>query len=220
MIKQLRNFALVPPAQTTPNLLGSRESHVYLEGRLTKTLIGSEEAGFIAARDSFYLASLGRNGRPYFQHRCGPKGFLHLLDTTTLGFAVFRGSRRYISNGSLLSSWKTRLSLTDYASLRSLKIWAQAEISEDPAIMERFTRSSFCATIDLIFLFHVRAFDWNCPPRIAPRSYSAEHPAGFALAAQPNAATARVERESAQPLISGTATSHRSEMADFQGRPI
>lgn len=162
MVKQLASFALVPAAQTTANGLSSRERHVYLEGRSAKTRIGSKEAEFIAARDSFYVASLGENGPPYIQYRYGPRGFLRMLDAATLGFAVFRGSRGYISNGKIPSSWRTCLSLTDYSSLRSLKIWAETEISEDLAMMERFMGSSFGATIDRIFLFHVRALDWNC----------------------------------------------------------
>jgi predicted pyridoxine 5'-phosphate oxidase superfamily flavin-nucleotide-binding protein len=183
MVKQLRNFALVPAAQTTPNRLGSRERHVYLDGRSTKMRIGSEEAAFIAARDSFYVASLGENGPPYIQYRYGPRGFLRMLDTATLGFAVFRGSRGYISNGDVPSSWRTCLSLTDYSSLRSLKIWAETEISEDLAMMERFTGGSFGITIDRIFLFHVRALDWNCS-HIAPDSNSDEDAPQFALAAR------------------------------------
>jgi hypothetical protein len=180
MAKQLRSLTFVPETQTTLSRLGSRERHVYLEGRSTKTRIGSEEAEFIAARDSFYVASLGENGPPYIQYRYGPRGFLRMLDTATLGFAVFRGSRGYISNGDVPSR-RTCLSLTDYSSLRSLKIWAETEISEDLAMMERFTGSSFRATIDRIFLFHVRALDWNCS-HIVPDSTSDEDTPQLALA--------------------------------------
>jgi hypothetical protein len=182
MVKQLRSFALVPAAQTTLNRLGSRERHLCLEGRSKKTRIGSEEAEFIAARDSFYVASLGENGPPYIQYRYGPRGFLRMLDAATLGFAVFRGSRGYISNGDVPSSWRTCLSLTDYSSLRSLKIWAETEVSEDVAMMERFTGSSFGTIIDRIFLFHVRALDWNCS-HIAPDSNSDEYVSRSTVAA-------------------------------------
>jgi predicted pyridoxine 5'-phosphate oxidase superfamily flavin-nucleotide-binding protein len=182
MVKQLRNFALVPAAQTTPNRLAWREGGVYLEGRSTKSRIGSEEARFIAARDSFYVASLGENGPPYIQYRYGPKGFLRMLDTATLGFAVFRGSRGYISNGNAPSSWRTCLSLTDHSSLQSLKIWAETEISEDPITMEKFADSSYGATIDRIFLFHVRAIDWNWQQHTAQRSDTRQYSPRFALA--------------------------------------
>jgi predicted pyridoxine 5'-phosphate oxidase superfamily flavin-nucleotide-binding protein len=180
MVKLLRNVTLV---RATPNRLSPRKNHVYLEGRSRKTRIGSEEARFIAARDSFYVASLSENGPPYIQYRYGPKGFLRLLDTTTLGFAVFRGSRGYISDGNVSSSWRTCLSLTDYSSPRSLKIWAETEISEDPAMIERFTGSNFGPTVDRVFLFHVRALDWN-GSQIGPGPASDEDAPQFALAAR------------------------------------
>ena len=49
--------------------------------------LGPDEAEFIAARDSFYLASVTETGWPYVQHRGGPPGFLHVLDAHTLAFA-------------------------------------------------------------------------------------------------------------------------------------
>ncbi len=41
---------------------------------------------FIAERDSFYLGTAGADGQPYIQHRGGPKGFLRVLDESTLAF--------------------------------------------------------------------------------------------------------------------------------------
>lgn len=38
--------------------------------------LGTEEAMFISRRDSFYLATVTRDGWPYVQHRGGPMGFL------------------------------------------------------------------------------------------------------------------------------------------------
>ena len=52
------------------------------------------EVEFIAARDSFYIATISETGWPYVQHRGGPVGFLKVLDETTLGFADFRGNRQ------------------------------------------------------------------------------------------------------------------------------
>jgi hypothetical protein len=164
MIQQLYNFsdlALVPAVKTGPERLNMLKNHVCVGPQSTKTRIGSEEAAFIAARDSFYLSSLGKNGQSYIQYRCGSKGCLHMLDSTTLGFAVYRGSRQYISDGSFFSSMKTCLSLTDYSSLRGLKIWAEADISEDLAMTEIFS-GIYGTMINRIFLFHIRALDWNC----------------------------------------------------------
>src|SRR6187401_2810342 len=62
--------------------------------------LSSEETAFIAERDSFYMASVTSNGWPYVQHRGGPKGFLKVIDETTVAFADYGGNRQYISTGN------------------------------------------------------------------------------------------------------------------------
>lgn len=56
-------------------------------------LISEQEAQFIAARDSFYMASVSETGWPYVQHRGGSVGFMKVLDEKTIGFADFSGNR-------------------------------------------------------------------------------------------------------------------------------
>ena len=46
-------------------------------------------AAFIAARDSFYMATVSETGWPYVQHRGGPPGFLKVLDEKTLASPTF-----------------------------------------------------------------------------------------------------------------------------------
>jgi hypothetical protein len=54
-----------------------------------------------------------------------------------------------------------------------LKIWADAEVSEDPAIMEKLAKSrGHTPATHLAFLFHVRAFGWNYEKHIMQRSAS------------------------------------------------
>ena len=88
----------------------------------TTTGWGPAEAAFIAARDSFYMATVTETGWPYVQHRGGPAGFLRVLDERTLGFADFRGNRQYVSVGSLGRDDRVALILVDYAHQRRLKI--------------------------------------------------------------------------------------------------
>ena len=71
------------------------------------------EAEFIAARDSFYMASVSETGWPYVQHRGGPAGFVRILDGNTLGFADFRGNRQYVSVGNLRGDDRVSLFFMD-----------------------------------------------------------------------------------------------------------
>ena len=182
MSEQPNNFgdlAFTPAVKATQERLGSRHSYARLEGRTLKTTIGPEEAAFIAARDSFYLATVSENGWPYIQYRGGPKGFLRLLDATTLAFADFRGNRQYISTGNVLSTGRTCLFLMDYPSQERLKIWAEAEVSDDPAVLGKLAHQNYKATIERAFLFRVLAFDWNCQQHIVQRYTPAEYTATF-----------------------------------------
>ena len=136
--------------------LDSSEHYSRTEGGSIKTQLGPSETAFIAGQDSFYIAAIGEDRWPYTQRRRGPKGFLRVLDATVIGFASMASSRRYISPGNAL------LFLIDHTLQARLKIWADAEVSKDPAIIEKLAKSrGHTLATDLAFLFHVRAFSCN-----------------------------------------------------------
>jgi uncharacterized protein len=116
---------------------GSRASYARMEttgGWATE--IDENLEAFIAAQDSFFLATTNAAGQPYIQHRGGPKGFLRRLDPHTLAFADFRGNRQYISVGNLAENNKAHLFLIDYAHAQRVKIWGEARVVEDdPALL-------------------------------------------------------------------------------------
>ena len=110
------------------------------------------------------------------QFRGGPKGFLKVIDNTTLGMADFRGNLQYISVGNLKSSKKASLFLIDYPSQRRLKIWAESEVLDadrNQALLEKVRAPDYKAVTERIILFKIQAYDWNCPQHITPR-YTAE----------------------------------------------
>ncbi len=130
------------------------------------------EAAFIAARDSFYMATVSETGWPYVQHRGGPRGFLKLLDDRTLAFADYRGNRQYISTGNLAADDRACLFLMDYTRPARLKIYARVEtlaLDADPALIALVTTSDYKAKLERIFRLHLETFDWNCPQHITPR---------------------------------------------------
>ena len=135
------------------------------------------ETAFIASRDSFYMATVSETGWPYMQHRGGPAGFLKVLDDKTLGFADFRGNRQYISLGNLQADGRVSLFLMDYPRRARLKIFARAEVKDlaaDPDLAERLALLGYKAKVERAMLFHLEAFDWNCPQHITPRFTEAE----------------------------------------------
>jgi predicted pyridoxine 5'-phosphate oxidase superfamily flavin-nucleotide-binding protein len=127
---------------------------------------------FIAARDSFYMATVSENGWPYIQHRGGPPGFLKVLDEKTLGFADFRGNRQYISLGNIAADDRVSLILVDYPNRARLKILAHMaarDLAADPDLAARLTLPGYKGKPERAFLLHLENFDWNCPQHITPR---------------------------------------------------
>jgi predicted pyridoxine 5'-phosphate oxidase superfamily flavin-nucleotide-binding protein len=72
-----------------------------------------DEKEYLGEPDTFSMASLGESGWPYVQHREGPKGIRKVIDDTTLAFADFRGNKKYISTGNLLSDNRVALLVVD-----------------------------------------------------------------------------------------------------------
>ena len=135
------------------------------------------EKAFIVARDGFYMATANVDGWPYVQFRGGPAGFLKVFDDTTFGYADFRGNRQYISTGNLQENDRVALFFMDYVNQRRLKVMARTKIftaEERPDLVTLVEDPNYRARIERVVLFHVVAFDWNCPKHITPRFTEAE----------------------------------------------
>ena len=136
-----------------------------------RDLLGEVESDFIAARDSFYMATVSENGWPYIQHRGGPPGFLRVLGPNALGFADLRGNRQMLSTGNLAVNDRVALFLMDYPQRSRLKILGHARIvpaAKEPELAGRLTPAG-SRGVERIVLIDVEAFDWNCPKFITPR---------------------------------------------------
>ena len=151
---------------------GSRSNYERMEKFTSTEGLTQREIQLIAQRDSFYTASLGENEFPYIQHRGGPKGFLKVLDPNTLGFLDFSGNMQYISVGNIQTNNKVSLILVDYPHRSRFKIYAEAEIKsikEHPELAEQLALDGYKHKPERIILYHIKAFDWNCPQHITPR---------------------------------------------------
>ena len=135
--------------------------------------LSSREAGFIAERDTFYMATVNTDGWPYVQHRGGPPGFLRVLGPRQLAYADFRGNTQLISVGNVTTNDRVSLILMDYPNRRRLKILghirfesAQDVPVEDLAAVEL---PEYRALVERVVYIEVAAFDWNCPQHITQR---------------------------------------------------
>ena len=134
-------------------------------------------AAFIAARDSFYIATVSASGWPYVQHRGGPAGFLRVLDETTLGFADYRGNPQYITLGNVATDDRVALILVDYPRRARIKILAHLavhDLAAEPDLAARLATPGAGGRPERGFTLKLASFDWNCPQHIIPRFTAAE----------------------------------------------
>ena len=171
-------LAFTPAVKAVQEQQGSRSAYRRLEaGEPHHDRLGPAEAAFLAARDSFYLATVSETGWPYVQHRGGPPGFVRVLDERTIGFADLGGNRQYVSVGNLGHDDRVALILVDYPARRRLKLLGRARLVEpeaDPETLARLALPGQEVRVERGILIEVEAFDWNCPQHITPRFTATE----------------------------------------------
>ncbi len=172
MAHKFAELAFTPAVQREQERLGSRRSYARLEeGPEHHSRLGPNEAAFIGARDSVYLATVSETGWPYIQHRGGPVGFMRVLDEGSIGFADFAGNRQYISLGNLQGDDRVSLFFMDYVNRTRLKLLGHARVvgSDETELLQRLTVPGYRARVERGLVITVAAFDWNCPQHITPR---------------------------------------------------
>ncbi len=174
MARNYIHTLFTPATRALQTADGSREAYARMEagadGR--PDTLSEKEADFIAARDSFYLASVTSEGWPYVQHRGGPTGFLKLLGSNQLGWADYRGNRQHVSTANLLGDPRVSLFLMDYPNRRRLKLLGRVSIvtaAQDSALVSGLQLPGATAEAERAYLIDVEGYDWNCPQHITPR---------------------------------------------------
>ena len=141
-----------------------------------KDQLSDEQISFIQGRDSFYLGSASKKGRPYIQHRGGSKGFILVENVSTIWFPDFSGNKQYISVGNFSENNQAFIFFMDYYRRRRLKLWGKAtahEIKDFP--QETLEQPSATVTIERVIKFEIQALDENCfqhiPRRVSEEEY-------------------------------------------------
>lgn len=173
MPRKYTDLTFTDSVKRTQEHYGSRRQGAKLEAMdWQDDRLSDREAVFISDRDGFYVASVGENGWPYLQFRGGPRGFVKVLDERTLAFADFRGNLQYITTGNVKHDDRVALFFMEYANRQRLKVMARAEVieaNERRELIQQLEDRNYKARIERAIVYHVEAFDWNCPQHITPR---------------------------------------------------
>ena len=163
-----------PAVKELQSRAGSRASYERASGRADEADgLGPQEREFLESADHFYLASVGESGWPYVQHRGGPRGFVHVLDSKRIAYAEFRGNQQFISAVNVAADPRASILVMDYAHQARLKLIGRlrhvAVKDADPGLRDRLANADYPGRVERLALFNVEGFDWNCPQHIVPR---------------------------------------------------
>jgi predicted pyridoxine 5'-phosphate oxidase superfamily flavin-nucleotide-binding protein len=213
MSRSFAERAFTPLVKKQQEQHGSRRQYARMEeiGEAGDRLTDFERE-FIAGRDGFYMASTGETGWPYIQYRGGEKGFLHVLDDQTLGFADLRGNKQYITMGNLEHDDRVALFFMDYAHQLRLKILGRAVVHESDAaaaeLIAKLKVPGEKTPTEHAVVIHVEAFDWNCPQHITPR-YTQEELAATLEPIRKRMEALENENVRLRGLVAGAPAKHR-----------
>ena len=162
------DVAFTPTVKQIQQAKGSRSIYAKVEqGRGWQTRVTPELTEFLAELDMFYLGTANAEGQPYIQYRGGSPGFLKVLDSQTLAFADFGGNRQFLTLGNLTENSKAFIFLMDYANSQRVKIWGNAKVVEDDAILlDQLRDRDYPGKVERAIVFSIEAWDINCPQHI------------------------------------------------------
>ncbi|SIO19412.1 pyridoxamine 5'-phosphate oxidase family protein [Vannielia litorea] len=172
MTQRYHDLMFTPAVLTRQEQNGSRAAYARDAPAPGPDRLTGAEIRFIMARDSFYMATNGADGWPHLQHRGGPKGFVRVIDESTLAFADFRGNRQFITLGNLDTDDRASLFFVDYPARARLKLLCHVRavsLEGEPELAEALALPGYRAHPERAFLMRVEAFDWNCSQHITPR---------------------------------------------------
>ncbi len=171
MSRYVSDIAFTPTVKSEQEKRGSRKGYQTLaDKRDWQNSVTDELSAYLAERDSFYIATTNSAGQPYIQHRGGPKGFVKVVDATTLAIADFAGNRQYITLGNLSDNDKVALFFMDYPNRHRVKMWGRARfVEDDTELLKSLTDDGYEGRPERALVMSIDAWDVNCSQHITPR---------------------------------------------------
>ena len=96
MSNRFYDLMFTPSVEAEQARHGSRSAYARVTRETGESGLTARELAFIAARNSFYLATISETGWPHLQHRGGPTGFVRSPEPGAIAWADFSGNRQYV----------------------------------------------------------------------------------------------------------------------------
>jgi uncharacterized protein len=135
----------------------SRDLAVAMEFSIIQPELNEEAMSFIADREFFFLSTLRADGQPTVSHKGGPRGFVKVVDNSTLVFPSYDGNGMFLSMGNIAATTKIGMLFIDFEVPNRVRVHADATVSDDDPMLAEFPGAQLVvrATVTESFI--------NCP---------------------------------------------------------
>ena len=107
----------------------SRDLAVAMEFSVIQPELDDQAMAFIADREFFFLSTLRSDGQPTVSHKGGPRGFVRVVDDTTLVFPSYDGNGMFLSMGNIAATAKIGMLFIDFEVPNRVRVHAEDEFS-------------------------------------------------------------------------------------------
>lgn len=128
-----------------------------LRDTIIQTVISPEDRAYIEGMNMFFLATVDGQGQANCSYKGGPRGFVRVLDETTLAFPIYDGNGMYLSAGNVLTNPHIGMLFVDFERQSRLRVNGEAAIAHDDPLLAEYPEAQ------LVIRVTVREVFPNCP---------------------------------------------------------
>lgn len=128
-----------------------------LEEIIVKTEFDENDKTFIERQNMFFLSTVNHEGNPTVSYKGGAKGFVQLIDNTTLAFPSYDGNGMFYSMGNITNKPEVGLLFINFETPQRMRVHGTASINKDDPLLDYFTESELIVRVKLSKLWV------NCP---------------------------------------------------------
>lgn len=115
------------------------------------------DRAFVAARDMFFLATVGPDGQPTCSFKAGAPGFVECTASGDLLFPWYDGNGMFLSAGNVLERSAVGMLFIDFEAQRRLRVEGDPTLVNDSAVVSAHPGAQFMVRVQLTRVYP------NCP---------------------------------------------------------
>ena len=133
-----------------------------LEEIIVVPALDADAQAFIAQQDHFFLTTVDADRLPTASHPGGDRGFVHVIDKTTLLFPCFDGNGMWLSMGNIADHGKIGMLFINTVEPHRIRVQGTARLVREPDVLARWKDVGLAVEVTL-------TRTWiNCPRYIHP----------------------------------------------------